>query len=150
MESPATATVSSTTGPPACVPVLESPYLRFTLAPVEVPDEEVYGWDVDFLHDFVLQASDMIHRSLEPVSVWSQNEQGGASVKHTEVHSRVGASRLHRYSVEAICSVGKRFEACTKLETHRSARSPIPTEPASEASSLACRPLGILLLSKGS
>lgn len=35
---------------------------------MDVPDEDVYGCEVDCLQDLVWQASDITQRSLEPVS----------------------------------------------------------------------------------
>lgn len=68
MDSPASVTSSDTMGPEAKVPVSESPNVKLTVAPVNCMDAVGNGVDVDCRQLGDRQASDIIHRSLDPVS----------------------------------------------------------------------------------
>ena len=74
MASPATATVSTSTGPEAWVAVDESPYARRTSAVVVRPVDVSYGVAVDFRHRISWHSFEITHRSLDPVSIGRESE----------------------------------------------------------------------------
>src|SRR5260221_13399692 len=75
IESPATATTSRATGPLACVPVNESPYSRLTEPPAGCISAEGYTGMFVALHSVVLHASEITHKSLDPVSMYIMMSQ---------------------------------------------------------------------------